>query len=189
LHYSATTTTGATAYNQILTTFPVINAESIDIQQMKARAEIARMEALTPWAVYTGSSASIDIKPAFADEVSIPLHTDNGRVIIYFSCNALKKNSKDATVTITPYIDGVPGAPVQSSQTNDIIFQWSNSSCVAGKKVHFSCSVHFIGNNNDTKETTEFTILKSTSSRRLYDINEGRENNKPIAVITELPTK
>lgn len=187
--FTATTTTGATAYNQVLSTFGVLNSDPIETQQTKAKAEIARMESQAPWAEYNGASESIYIRPNVSDNVIIPLSTDNGRVIIYFSCNALKKNSKDAVVTITPFIDGVSGSSVSSSQTADITFQWSSSDCLAGKKIYFRCSVAFSGKNVYVQNTTEITIKKSTSSRRLYSIDQSGSGNNLIAIITELPTK
>ena len=132
------------------------------------------LKARNPYAVYTSTNpVNVTIIQGTAQNVVIPMKTDNSRIITMFTTD---ENSTKNTVTITCYVNGVLFGPTATcNNTKNATFYWSNQDCLAGKSIFFK--IVNKDNNNvilETYNTPPITIRASNTLKMLYTVNKNK---------------
>jgi hypothetical protein len=132
------------------------------------------LKARNPYALYTSTNpVNATIVLGTAQNVVIPMKTDNSRIITMFTTD---ENSSTNTVTITCYVNGaVFGPSATCNRTKNATFYWSDKDCLAGKSVVF----RIVNKNNynvtlETYNTPPIVIRASNTLKMLYTVNSNK---------------
>jgi len=135
--------------------------------------QFSTLNARNPYAIYTNTNpVTATIVQGVAQEVNIPLKTDNSRIIAVFTTDDIDKTNNKNTVTITCYVDGVVfGPPATCNTSMNATFYWSDQNSTAGKSISFR-----IVNNDqgilETYDTPPKIIRASNTLKMLYTVTD-----------------
>jgi hypothetical protein len=133
---------------------------------------MANLNSRNPYALYTSTApVNFTIAQDLAQEVNIPLKTDNSRFIALFKNDDINGPSNSGNVvTITCYVDGVPFGPTATcDKFKNATFYWSDRNSIAGKSIYFKV----VNNDNgtlDTYTTTSIVLRASNTVKIGYTI-------------------
>lgn len=134
-----------------------------------------------PYAIYTNTNpVNLTITQGIAKEVTIPMSTENSRIIAVFATDDITGNNSGNVVTITCYVNGVSfGPPATCDAFMNATFYWSDRNSTAGKSVSFR-----IVNNDkgtiDTYDSPAFVIKASNTQKMLYTIKDKKLITTPM---------
>lgn len=134
-----------------------------------------------PYAVYTNKNpVNSTIAEGIAQEVTIPMKTDNSRIIAVFATDDINGSNSTNVVTITCYVNGVSfGPPATCNASMNATYYWSDRNSIAGKSISFG-----IVNNDrgtlDTYNTPAIVIKASNTLKMLYAIKDKRLVTTPM---------
>jgi len=146
-------------------------------------AQVSRSEAFTttmsalnarnPYAVYTNTApVNFTIIQDAAQNVNIPMKTDNSRFIALFNIEDFNFN----TYTVTCYVNGVTFGPTATcTWFRNATFYWSDSNSIAGKSVYFK-----IVSGNTTYTTASKVLIASNSTKMRYTISNSTLVTTPM---------
>jgi hypothetical protein len=146
-------------------------------------AQVSRSEAFTttmstlnsrnPYAVYTNTApVNFTIIQDAAQNVNIPMKTDNSRFIALFNVEDFSFNS----YTITCYVNGVAFGPTATcTWFKNATFYWSDRNSIAGKSIYFKIV------SGATTYTTSSKILKVSNTFKMrYTIKDNSLVTTPM---------
>jgi hypothetical protein len=128
-----------------------------------------------PYAVYTSTNpVNSTIAEGIAQEINIPMKTENSRIIAVFASDDIKAGNSDNVVTITCYVNGVSFGPTATCNGSmNAAYYWSDRNSIAGKSISFR-----IANNDkgvlDIYDTNPIVIKASNTLKMLYIIKDKR---------------
>jgi hypothetical protein len=134
---------------------------------------MSNLNARNPYAVYTNTApVNFTIIQDAAQNVNIPMKTDNSRFIAIFNTEDINGNNSENVVTITCYVNGVPFGPTATcDKYKNATFYWSDRNSIAGKSIYFKIVNNDRGN-LDTYTTTTKVLLASNTVKIKYTIKD-----------------
>lgn len=164
--FNATTTTDSPQFFQ-LTNFTSNASTTSD----RFEAGLNNIDNENPYVLYAGTT-NATINPTGSNNVSIPMKTNNGRLLTVFQLkNELKTLGYQAKITAS--------AVGQTSQVaitkgNELVtFKWSDSKALKDAVVTYKIEISLINSQNTIVETYDITqkIKESTSLECFYELN------------------
>lgn len=124
---------------------------------------ISNLNARNPYALYVNKNpVNLNITLGTAQNVNIPLKTDNSRFIALFNIDDFNLN----TYTVTCYVNGAKFGPTTTcTWLRNATFYWSNSNSIAGKSIYFK-----IVSGSDTYTTASKVLIASNTAKMRYTI-------------------
>jgi hypothetical protein len=119
-----------------------------------------------PYAIYTGST-SVNINEGLVDNVSIPMTTQNSRLIL------LVDSKIGFTTNVEILVDGAPANPVMKfalAANTDKVIYWSDANAIAGKSISFKCDMFGI---SAVTTVAEPLVASKSMRRKLVLTNSG----------------
>jgi hypothetical protein len=134
-----------------------------------------------PYAVYTSTNpVTATIVEGIATEITIPMKTENSRIIAVFATDDINGNNTSNVVTITCYVNGVSfGPPATCTNSMNATYYWSDRNSIAGKSISFK----IVNNDRGTLETYNsptMVIKASNTLKMLYTIKDKRLVTTPM---------
>jgi hypothetical protein len=146
-------------------------------------AQVSRSELFTttmtnlktrnPYALYTSTNpVNYTIVSGIAQNVNIPMKTDNSRYIALFTTEDIGGSNSANVVTITCYVDGVSFGPTATcNKDKNATFYWSDRNSIVNKSIYF----RVVNNDRGTLDTytTPTKVLKASNTVKLrYTIKD-----------------
>jgi hypothetical protein len=131
------------------------------------------LNARNPYALYTSKSpVNFAITLGTAQNVNIPLKTDNSRFISLFTIEDFSLN----TYTVTCYVNGTKFGPTATCNWfRYATFYWSDSNSTAGKSIYFK-----IVSGNTTYTTPSKVLIASNTAMMRYTISNNSLVTTPM---------
>jgi hypothetical protein len=134
---------------------------------------MSNLSTRNPYALYISKApVNFNITLGSAQNVNIPMKTDNSRFIALFNIDDLNLN----TYTVTCYVNGVKFGPTTTcTWLRNTTFYWSDSSSTAGKSIYFK-----IVSGNETYTTAPKVLIASNTAKMRYTISDNSLVTTPM---------
>jgi hypothetical protein len=136
---------------------------------------INNLNSRNPYALYTSTApVNFTISQGIAQNINIPMKTDNSRLIALFNSENFSTVYGGKTVNITCYVNGLPFGPTAiCDKDKNATFYWSDRNSVAGKSISFKIIVNQILGNSTTYETPAIIMRPSNTVKIMYSVNSS----------------
>lgn len=134
---------------------------------------MTNLNARNPYALYASTGpVNYTIVAGLAQNVNIPLKTDNGRFIALFTTEDIGGGNSGNVVTITCYVNGAAFGPTATcNKDKNATFYWSDRNSIANKSIYFRIVNNDKGN-LDTYVTTTKVLKASNTIKIRYTIKD-----------------
>lgn len=145
-----------------------VGSVSFTSQTESAKELLAKCIGTNPYAVYSSPVLTENVQHDFNDVFTIPMNTNNGRVIGVFSiADAYLINFYNIDVSATVVqVDGtrVVMGTKALTESNRLQFYWSNEQALQGAKVEYNISIYSKLSQKEVNTMTDIVPIKASVS-------------------------
>jgi hypothetical protein len=136
---------------------------------------ISNLNSRNPYALYTSiAPVNYTITQGTAQNVNIPMKTDNSRLIALFNSENVNTVYLGKTVNITCYVNGAAFGPAAiCDKDKNATFYWSDRNSVAGKSIYFKIVVNQLFGGPTTYDTPAIVMKASNTVKIMYSVNSS----------------